>query len=230
MKKGVLFTLGIMYLGFILLALSYMYMEQTKTSLDGTYEVIALQREIELHNSLQKDISEIFTNTSQITIEKSISTVSFSENFKNSGARALNETLSDYQRFLQVSEYLNQGGLTAELNLEEVKNHSLIVVHPYGLTYTHPVAGGDEIKLIPENYSYISKYDVGFDVSPKMIQNCIVDSVPPGANDNITVKVDIQGGGGSSCMEEEKFYANGENKIFMNTSEGYNFTLTLNQG
>ncbi|MFH1722260.1 MAG: hypothetical protein ABH950_06630 [Candidatus Altiarchaeota archaeon] len=228
MKKGMLFTVGLTLLALTILSMSSMYRAHTQRSQDGTFELLAVDRAWELESSMEKEIRSIFENTSGIEYNKTGLIVTFKESLNNSDAQVMNESITKFEAFLAQTNYTSQGGLSAALNLGEVKDHSTLVIHPYDVSYTHPILSGNTLQVKPDDYHDIKRYFVKFTIPDgKDRDNCTFMIPPYLANDTVQLTVQVLGPM-FSCGMDGLVAVNEHNWVSVNDTSGNNFTLTLN--
>lgn len=152
-KKAMLFTISLVLISFITLSIAVMVSQSYQKSQVRFYEIGSMDRLNDLSSSIEQGIREIFTVSSGISLSLNVSssTVTFSEELPSPTAESFRDDMDDFQTFVE-SQFPE-----VSLNLVTVEDFLPLVVLPYNVTFTHPLAfGQDRINVIPEQINFNS--------------------------------------------------------------------------
>lgn len=100
-KKGILFSLGLMLLTLVILALAILIFHSAQKSEEIIAKLAVLDRVYDLDRSIGKGLSDIFYLKSGISISRTNNGVSFEEMLPNDKRVALNSSLHHFKQFVE---------------------------------------------------------------------------------------------------------------------------------
>ena len=152
MKKGMLFTLLLTFLGLVLLSSAVLFSYNSRHSEQIATNTFVLDRVFEISNSMEHLLQELFAY-SGITITISNTTVSFEETLPNATMAAFNASMAGFKGFIE-SAYPN-----VQVNISLHTTEFPLIIVPYEVNYTHNQLGGKEIVIFPSAINF-NRYSV----------------------------------------------------------------------
>lgn len=169
MKKGVLFTLGILMLVTIVFSLAILLFRNTQSMENRFSELVLLDQLSGFDGMLQNNVRDINAYESGLAITVSKDSVSFTEAFPRSERFA--EVMEEYKDYIETN-YSAAPKITFDDNkFSEIKTNQLMYIMPYRILYEHDNGfrgsgySGDNYILDPgTNYDKILEYNISFKV------------------------------------------------------------------
>ena len=202
-RKGILFTLGLTFLGLVIMALAVLIFHNAQKSEGIVSKLVVLDRVYDLDSSIEKSLVEIFNQKSGITVSVD-GNVSFQESFPNLNVAEFTNSMNDFKTFIE-SNFSN-----INISVSEIVSEVPIVIMPYNITYKHVNYGGKQIEVVPQQINF-----EGYSVSVSIDEN--VSSCDSEVDEgDFNLLINVTGLGGSSCSVSELIDALGENEIEIN--------------
>ena len=162
MKKAVLFTVSLIMISSIVLALAVLNFTNAQRGKDRLAEFGSLDRMYEISNSIAFGFKQIFNDNSGINITLNGLEVTFEENLPNNNDDTFSNMVQGYKNYIE-SEDAN-----IRITIDELKEDLILGIHPYNITYGHDPFGGNKIIVKTEQINYNKYYveiDPGFSIN-----------------------------------------------------------------
>ncbi len=188
-KKGILFTIGLMLLTFVVLSLAILIFHNAQEYESIVAKLAVLDRVYDLSTSIQQSARDIFELKCGIKVNITDSGVSFEEILPNDNIEIFNNSLSNFKRFIESN--LSNINLTIG-NMEEMP----LVVMPHNIVYKHKTNWSD-IEVLP-----IGVKPSGYSIFIETDEN--VSCSPPSSSGTFHLGWEIEGGEDSTCSSSSQ--------------------------
>jgi len=152
MKKGVLFTLSILLIVSLVLAIAILNFKSVQKTKDVLSEVGAVERVYNLGTSVANGFKEIFNAYSGINLTLVNETITFKEFLPNTNTALFKNSLDNYKVYVE-----NEDNNT-KLNINTLKNELPLLILPHNITYTHSSFGDKRIIVDPNKINFDKYY------------------------------------------------------------------------
>lgn len=163
MKKGILFTFGIVMLVLVIFSLAILIFHNTQSMGDRFSELVLLDKLSDFDSMIQNNIKDINSYESGLFIDVGNDSVIFSESFPRSSRFA--DVITEYKNYIE-EEYISFPNITFDNTIiNQIKNNQLMYIMPYNILYEHDGGfPGESYKLEPSNdkvlgYNILLKVD-----------------------------------------------------------------------
>src|SRR3989344_4095493 len=172
MKKGILFTLSLVIIVSLVLALALLNFKNVQISKERLSETGSLERLSSLSNSIATGFKTIFNAYAGINVTRDNQSVSFEESLPNNNVAIFNSNLDNYKSYLESQDK------DIVLNVTMLKQDLPLTVLPYNLIHKHTPFGGDTMVFNPSQSNY-NKYKI--EIEPAFaITSCVWNTYPGG--------------------------------------------------
>lgn len=179
-KKGVLFTISLVMIASIVLALAILNFRNAETTKQRLSEFGSLDRLYSIDSSIAIGFKELFNAYSGINITvNNDQDVTFEESLPNNNADNFEANLDNYKNYIE-----NQDS-NVILNIGELKNELPLIIFPNNITYKHNSFGSNQIIINPKEINF-NKYYV--EIEPSFAIDSCSWSTSPG---NLEFELDI---------------------------------------
>ncbi|MBS3125970.1 hypothetical protein J4453_00815 [Candidatus Woesearchaeota archaeon] len=151
MKKGMLFTVLMTFLGLVLLASAVLLSSNAGHSEEIAARIFLLDRVYEISNSIERMLQELVVY-SGVSIAITNTTVSFEETLPNA-TTPFNASMAGFKAFIE-STYPS-----TRVNLTLLTTAFPLIITPYEINYAHNQLGGREIVILPTAVNF-NRYSV----------------------------------------------------------------------
>lgn len=228
-KKGILFTIGLMLLALIVLALAVLIFHTTQKFEDIVTELAVLDRVYDLSTSIEKSLIDTFYLKSGISISITDNDVSFEETLPNTDYAELSDSLTSFKTSLET-DFPNIDLTIGNMEGMPLKIMPDLTVPTQYVSYEHENSWGD-IKVLPTGAG-IDGYSVSFTINKEV--SCIWDQ--QGGSLDFNLDVD---GVATGCVGSEEIGptttiqvvdSDNENKVYVTIELGDNNVLSIDPG
>jgi len=202
-KKGVLFTIGLLFLSLIILTFSIVIYNFEKSKQEVTTTMIILERTYNENQAIQTGLKEIFQNKSGIILEKNATYIKFKESLPNSKSDIFKNFMIEYKHYIE-------NNTATKLKLNEIVEKLPLKIQPQNITYFHEHFGGNKISIVPDKINF-DGYFLKIETN-KNITSCIIN-LEPG---NLSFEVRVVGISGDPCQNVTKINPYGNNFVKVN--------------
>lgn len=169
MKKGVLFTLGILMLVTIVFSLAILLFHNAQSTEQRFSELALLDRLSDFDGMIQNNIKDINTYEAGLFITVGNDSVSFTESFPRSSRFA--DVMTDYKSYIEENYDALPKITFDDAKISQIKNSQLMYITPYNIMYEHHNGfPGESYKLEPSSSNVLS-YNVSLTVNAVSIQD-----------------------------------------------------------
>ena len=209
-KKGVLFTIGLMLLTLVILALAVLIFRNSQEYESIINKLVVLDRVYDLDTSIQGSIGQIFELNSGISINVTNKSVSFEETLPNNGMEAFNDSIHSFKHFVESS--------LSNINISIGDMGSMpLRIMPENAAYKHR-DNWSNIEVVPGASPNFDGYSIFIDVGKGFNVSCDwsgVDEDPDVFNLSLEVKADKE----DCTFQTKKIDPSADNKIIINRVE-----------
>lgn len=164
MKKGVLFTLGILMLVTIVFSLALLLFHNTQ-SMETRFSELALSdRLLDFDGMIQNNIKDINDYESGLFTTVGNDSVSFTESFPRSARFA--DVMADYEDYIEENYNISPKITLDDAKLSQITTNQIMYIMPYNIKYEHDGFLSESYELEPgTNYNKVSEYNISLKVN-----------------------------------------------------------------
>lgn len=152
MKKALLFTIGLVIMASVLLALAALNFRNSELTKDRLAEIGSLDRISSAASSVSNGFKDLFNAYSNIDLTITNENLTFEEDLPNSISNFRNN-LDSYKNYVESNDK------SINLSINNLKTRLLLNLFPHNITYKHNFAN-NEIFIVPYQLPNFNKYYV----------------------------------------------------------------------
>ena len=172
MKKAVLFTVSLIMISSIVLALAILNFSSAEKGKERLAELGSLDRMYEVSNSISYGFKQIFNYYSGINVTLNNLEVTFEENLPNNNDDNFDNIVQDYKNYIESDDS------NIKLNINELIEDLVLTINSYNITYKHDPFGSSKILVNRDQVNYNKIY---VEIQPGFSINSCTWSTSPGS-------------------------------------------------
>jgi len=216
MKKGVLLTIGMLFLSSIVLSLAVMLFHNTQGTENRFAELSLYDRLYDLDSSIQRGFKEIFTRNSGVTLTIENNLVTITETLPHSSNFA--SEMDAYEDYLEEAYPTDPLVAVDDSVLTTIKNKLPFYIFPHDILVEHDsFPSGDELRIIPQNLN-IENYSISLTTTKQSVT--FDDEEMEQGSGTLDLRVSVTTESGTTVREYNNINPVEENELTLNFDTG----------
>ncbi|MBU0629262.1 MAG: hypothetical protein KKC75_08810 [Nanoarchaeota archaeon] len=206
-KRGMLFTLGMTLLSFVVLSLAILVFHNAQKSEILVSKLAVLDRVYELDTSIQQSLRDIFYLKSGISVNITEDSIIFQESLPNPNKESFNASMTSFKRFIE-SNLSN-----VNISIGSIVSQLPLTIQPNSIIYKHVDFGDKQIEVIPEQINF-EGYSIQMIIN-KNVTSCSWDT----ESGSFTLSIIVTGPNGAECSGSQPIDPSEENEVNINNED-----------
>ena len=226
MKKGILLTLGMLFLSGLVFSLAVLLFHNTQGTENRFAEISLYDRLFDLDSSIQKGFKEIFERNSGMSLSLLNDTVSIAETLPHSSN--FEAEMVAYSDFLENMYPIDPLLTVDDSVLTLIKDRLLFYIMPHNILVEHSAfPSGQELTITPQNLN-VENYSISLTTSK---QSVVFDDSLMTSSGSFPFRVSVTTDSGTSAWENNNIDETAANTFTINLDTGLptesTITITL---
>jgi len=217
MKKGVLLTVGMLFLSSLVFSLAVIILHNTQSTESRFSEIILHDRLYDLDSSIQRGFKEIFTRNSGITLTLEDDLVTITETLPHPSTLNFAAEMDAYEDYLEETYYQDPIITVDDSVLTTIKGSLPFYIMPHNIVVDHSsFPSGDLLQITPPSLNLVKNYSISLTTTKQLVA---IRYEGMGMQKDFPVRISVTTDSGVSIWQDD-----------INPSHPNTWTLTFDEG